>query len=497
MATQGTTGKPVKSGALASVGRVIAAAAPALVTAGGIMLSSAHKQAPPPPAPPAMVQSASAAAIKSGSSAFVPVVGAPTLTGVHCGTTKACPAPYPMLAKGHPVDWFFVFKLNAKSFPGCAGGSPTCPFGGGTPGTYKQVGQQYAVASSEAPQLVDGVKDCLGMTTQDPVGATFDEIYNGGFHYVVWNDQFLGHPKLPCGEKCGPPWAHSKGILAWNDAGEGMVMQVSTPSWPGSGSAKNPRVGDDNTLGCMTDNDVEVSQHFFALKLSHADLVQVMTGMGLAAVATDVTLPSLANPTKDDAAGSDLPDDVKAAFGKLGLSNKSMTVQTGLLSSGIRLIVKPSSLHVPPWQMVSAELGGVSLRVANWYVNQDPIPSTTGSTAMGCWDTTQLGKPGAVEIAISGMWDKTPIGLTGGDKPDGNHAKVGVTTSGGLHYAIFGDENQEGDITGSNCDASQNGRGGMFFVMNNPAMAGSLAAMIKGESAPLAGPGFVFPTSGK
>jgi len=28
-------------------------------------------------------------------------------------------APAPLLSKGHPVDWWFVFKFNAKSFPGC------------------------------------------------------------------------------------------------------------------------------------------------------------------------------------------------------------------------------------------------------------------------------------------------------------------------------------------------------------------------------------------
>jgi hypothetical protein len=40
-------------------------------------------------------------------------------------------APVPLLISGHPVDWWFVFKFNSKTFPGC-GGSATrrCPFGG-------------------------------------------------------------------------------------------------------------------------------------------------------------------------------------------------------------------------------------------------------------------------------------------------------------------------------------------------------------------------------
>ena len=31
--------------------------------------------------------------------------------------------PMPLLAAGHPVDWWFVFKFNAASFPGCARGA--------------------------------------------------------------------------------------------------------------------------------------------------------------------------------------------------------------------------------------------------------------------------------------------------------------------------------------------------------------------------------------
>src|SRR5258705_86601 len=39
--------------------------------------------------------------------------------------------PSPLLSDGQPVNWWFVFKFNAKSFPGCPGSEHrTCPFGG-------------------------------------------------------------------------------------------------------------------------------------------------------------------------------------------------------------------------------------------------------------------------------------------------------------------------------------------------------------------------------
>src|SRR5204863_8132467 len=119
----------------------------------------------------------------------------------------------------------------------------------------------------------------------DPVGATFDGVYNDGFFYVIWNDQFYGDPAIAgCTNSCSSPWGHSKGMLAWNDAGDGFVMQVSTPSWPAAGSKLSPRKTDGNTLGCVTDDDVKVSQHFFALKLTKDDVVKVLKALKNASV---------------------------------------------------------------------------------------------------------------------------------------------------------------------------------------------------------------------
>jgi hypothetical protein len=90
----------------------------------------------------------------------------------------------------------------------------------------------------------------------------------------------------------------------------------------------------------------------------------------------------------------------------------SSAYMSTMLSSGVRLISKPSALQVPPWQMVSALLGGHALRTANWWADPDALPSTTASTPMGCWDPS-LGKPGAVEIALSGQWGDQTLGLAG------------------------------------------------------------------------------------
>ena len=146
------------------------------------------------------------------------------------------------------------------------------------------------------------------------------------------------------------------------------------------------------------------------------------------------------------------------------------------------LISKPSALNVPPWQMVSSFLQGVSLRTATWWATPE-IYSTTATTKIACWSNT-LGKPGAVEIATTGQWAGQQIGLKGGIGSDFNHAKIGVSTSGTGHYAIFGDMNQQGALSGADCASSQNGRGGLFYVIDNQELSDSLATLIKGDSAP-------------
>lgn len=388
-------------------------------------------------------------------------------------------APVPLLQPDHPVTWWFVFKFNSKSFPGCDA-TRACPFGG-QPQDYSAYSQQYVYASSADRALQKG-GGCLGDSTSDPVGATFDEVYNGSYYYVVWNDQFYDDPKISgCGKSCGAPWGHSKGMLVWDEAGDGVVMQVTTPSWPAAGSHAFPRMTDGNTLGCVTDNDVKVSQDFFALKLTKDDVVKVLKALKNASVVTD--------PDNQQIVNNGGPADVQELVASLGKKATSTTVLKETLSSGVELISKPSRLHVPPWQLVSAELGGVPLRAATWWANPK-IYSTTASTQIGCWDGS-LGQPGAAKIATSGQWAGKTFGLKGGSGPDFNHAKIGVSTSGAHDYAIFGDMNQQGALwenyarEGQKCSSSQNGRGGLFYVIDDKALRAAIASLIKGKTAPV------------
>src|SRR5262245_40525307 len=331
-----------------------------------------------------------------------------------CGqySEAADSAPTPLLADGRPVDWWFVFKFNTKSFPGCGETQPrTCPFGGDI--QNYSFSQQFVYASSENATLQKG-NGCVGATATDPVGATFAAIYNSDLHFVVWNDQFYDDPRIVgCTTSCSGPWGHSKGLLAWNDAGEGVVLQVTTPSWPAAGSAQFPRRTDGNTLGCVHDDNVKVSQHFLALRLTRDDVVKLLRALNNASVVTD--------PHNRQLASIGGPPDIQLLVASLGSKSTSKAATKEVLSSGVILISKPSRLNVPAWQMVSSLLGSVSLRVATWWT-APAIYSTTNATNVRCWDAG-LAKPGAVKIATTGRWDETQFGLRGGPGSDFNHAK--------------------------------------------------------------------------
>lgn len=388
--------------------------------------------------------------------------------------TAPVPAPRPLIAADHPVDWWFAFKLNSTKFPGCAGTAvQACVFGGSVQ-LGKKYGQQFVYASSAAPSLREG-STCLGDDTLvDPLGASFEQVYAGNYNYVIWNDQFYNDPAIPgCGKSCSAPWGHSKGLVAWNDSGAGFVLQVSTPFWPASASKDHPRSSDGNTLGCIQVNNILVSQHFFALRLTKDDLVLALRGIQNASIVTDPNNPQIVR--------NGGPDDVQQLVQSLGQKSSSHTATRVMLSTGVELISKASLLHVPPWQMVSSILGGLPLRTASWW-NRTFIPTTSAETPIGCWDST-LDKPGAVEIATIGHWNSIRFSLKGGPNGNNNHAKIGVSIDTVHAYTIFGDMNQQGALSGPDCNSSQNGRGGLFFVVSNPTLHQSVRDLIAGETA--------------
>jgi len=109
-------------------------------------------------------------------------VGIPTLCSFTLLAADAL-VPVALIKSGQPVDWWFVFKFNAGSFPECGGFQRTCMFGG-TVQPYTTFGQQFAFGSTAGGTLRQG-GGRAGNATTDPLGATFDQVYNGKFCYVL------------------------------------------------------------------------------------------------------------------------------------------------------------------------------------------------------------------------------------------------------------------------------------------------------------------------
>jgi hypothetical protein len=241
-----------------------------------------------------------------------------------------------------------------------------------------------------------------------------------------------------CTTYCDIPWGHSKGMLAWDANGDGLVLQVTTPSWPASGNKLFPRVTDGNTLGCVKDNNVLVNQHFFALRLTRQDVVKVLIALQNASVVT--------NPANSQFVSS--------------RNLRTFRFRPGRWS--------------PPFQAVmpcAPQPGGLAPQSI-------PRPHPCRLAA-----GTNRGKPGAVQIATTGKWDEKTLGLEGGLGSDYNHAKIGVSISG--TDSIFGGMNQQGTLSGPQCGISQNARGGLFYILENQALHESIARLISGASAPV------------
>jgi len=80
--------------------------------------------------------------------------------------------------------------------------------------------------------------------------------------------------------------------------------------------------------------------------------------------------------------------------------------------------------------------------------------------------------------------------VTKADKPTGHATSEtyenqgdNLPSPGWGPYVIFGDMNQQGTLSGR-CNSSQNGRGGLFFVVKDTALFDSVTRLIQGESAP-------------
>ena len=371
---------------------------------------------------------------------------------------------------------------------------------------------QYLIATDKEPKLKKGV-GCLGMTNEDPLGSTFNQIYNNNCNYLIYNDQFYSDPiSGPDIVAFGTGYAHAKGMLAWDNNGDGIWLQVTTPNWPKCGSKKFATSWDGNTLGCGLDNNIEASQHFFCICINKIDVINILNGYIQTFIITDNSKPQLVYLLKN------CPREIKKLVDQLQIPefiktwdsscpknypkgsrkppqiNKkylNMNLQgVGNIFKDIKVVFKPSKLRVPPWQYMSTMLNSVDIYSATWW--QPPaIPSTPRNIKPDCpdWQSFFGDKlPGEVSIVKTGKWENIKFSLTASEISNKNHAKFGVGKIDDI--CIFSDINQQGAVRcGSGiytckntappesptcCATGQNYRGGAWIILPNKILANSL-----------------------
>ena len=196
-------------------------------------------------------------------------------------------------------------------------------------------------------------------------------------------------------------------------------MQVTTPIGPEpeARSTRDPKNG--NTLGCRKGQYVLVSQHFFALKLKQGRRGQSLTALQNASVVTDTHNPQIVK--------NGGPTDITVLVARLGV--KSTGTAFHPRHSFDWRAVDFKAFRAPCATVANGVFG------ARWrltkscnLVGEPQIPSTTSSTTIDCW--TRRSHPWRSRNcnlrAVSGQ----DIWLKGLADADGNHAKIGVSTSG-------------------------------------------------------------------
>nr|AIG56182.1 secreted protein [Achlya hypogyna] len=355
---------------------------------------------------------------------------------------------------GRPVAWWFVLKLPAQvrsatgtfmptpcdcAPPACA--SPEEPL--------RAHGLCYLYADANNPVLRhfrDVGYDCLGQGGRDPVSQTLRQKQTAT-HWGYFNDQlnglaFMQQKSLVCGGSSSFN-AHSKGMVAFEAATGGFVLQTSTPNFPDPSSpAFVP-------LGCQADNNVEYAQHLFAMSLDAAELLTLATGWQSARLCSAnhyhtlhdlLVSPSLAN------ASSSLPPVAQAVARALveerltPSASSQKTVVTKGSPVAVSGLFKSHRAQVPPWAMAASAYAS-DVSVASWWDENFGTPTLCDGDAFGAaaesfclrsleGEGVHLRPDGTfpfnVENLMEASW-KLPTGdvvswsLQGGRVRDGNH----------------------------------------------------------------------------
>ena len=295
---------------------------------------------------------------------------------------------------------------------------------------------------------------------------------------------------------CGSPWGHSKGAFAFEEGSLGFFLQGTTPNWP------DPSQGDTFApLGCQLDNNVYLSQSFLGVTLASDDFTTIAPVLEKARLCSSGSLSCRNgssghmvdfNCTSEATRGEDwsILNTAFAATSTMDMPSEGLNI-TAPGGSTLRLFSHSAAYENPPWLLVANDLG-VDLGVASWWdfnygqatlCSGDDYSNATENyclinNELGLALNTQGGAAQSVENAIAASFmvggaDRA-WALWGEFSGIASHAKFGVAGDQTSHWVVSGDQNSQGFDCSSACNGSQQGRGGLFFAVQDEALHESL-----------------------
>ncbi|OQR98163.1 hypothetical protein ACHHYP_09047 [Achlya hypogyna] len=411
---------------------------------------------------------------------------------------------------GNAVDWWAIIKLPSQVTT--AAGKKVqshcdCPTPACSSDASRASGLCYLYADSKNATFRyfrDLGYGCLGQGGNDPLSQTIKQKQMAPY-WAYYNDQFYAIAAgASASRQCSGTSAfnaHAKGMVAFDAVTGGFALQSSIPNFPDP--SPPPATDAFVPLGCQDENNVQYSQHLFAMSLGPEGIERLGHGLQAARVCS-------ANFYKADAAfmasaslaAAAVPASVQSMADaltkpKLARTASKTLAYTTKAGSPVTSVFKAGTDALPPWALAAHALQ-TDVSAATWWDGAYGTPTLCAGDVYAdaplgfCLQSPlALGTDGTFAYNVENLVSATfplPSGdvswsLLGGVGAGGNHAKWGLSTpraakAGEAQLSVFADLNMEGFPCSGSCSGSQGGRGGAFHALSVPALHDSLASLV-------------------
>lgn len=336
--------------------------------------------------------------------------------------------------QGHPVDWWFMYKVSGKSTTGSGGRRPSL---GGQPVS----GAEYLYFDARTPP---GGQLALSAQRVDQGGAlmaTLQQLYGAGNDGLGW---FFYNDENPITGKVNSSRGHTKGVLAFDISSNSAFWLIqSTPKFPPKGRYAFPKTG------------LEMAQTLLCITLADADTAQsIARQMGVAQQPNVY----LASALPKALAGAPNDPRVKLMNDQVAAGNTPVHVVIPFQSRAgekFTAIAKNRTWNLDFYNDLVGPTLNENLEVETW--EHDPVPPAEDSDKTH--DVVAMKEVNLGALGVDLAWSE-----------EFDHAKLAISApTETVHWVCVGDINYT---------IAQRKRGGGTVAFQNEALWQSLAAIL-------------------